>query len=414
MNAAPPGIKGRCPGVLAPMRSGDGLIARLRPRGAALSADALDVLAGAARQLGNGLADLTSQGNIQLRGLDETGAAALAHRLAPLGLLDEDAAAEARRNIIVSPLNGRDPARLIDIAPLAAALAAQLQSAHDLASLPAKFTFLIDDGGDLSLGGVRADLRFEARRAQPPLEARRAHGGVAFAVKAGGDSASATTLGMCPPDRLPEVAIALARRNTVSLPHAAASVRGGANADDCMRACRSADAGFVAALAPWGRLTAAMLEALARAARASALGEIRLTPWRVALVPIDAPAARAALRARLAQAGFVVTSGDPRARVAACVGAPACASATTDVRTDASYFASVLAAAPAGASLHVSGCAKGCAHSGAAAVTLVGRDGRYDLVRNANAQAAPAEPSLSRDAAKARLADIFATEETCV
>jgi precorrin-3B synthase len=35
--------------------------------------------------------------------------------------------------------------------------------------------------------------------------------------------------------------------------------------------------------------------------------------------------------------------------------------------------------------LHVSGCAKGCAHAQAAAVTLVGREGRYDLVLDGRA-----------------------------
>ena len=35
---APPAAKGWCPGVLAPMQSGDGMLARVRPRGAALSA----------------------------------------------------------------------------------------------------------------------------------------------------------------------------------------------------------------------------------------------------------------------------------------------------------------------------------------------------------------------------------------
>ena len=38
--------------------------------------------------------------------------------------------------------------------------------------------------------------------------------------------------------------------------------------------------------------------------------------------------------------------------------------------------------APVGVTIHVSGCAKGCAHRDKAAITLVGRDGRYDLVRN--------------------------------
>ena len=82
MSAPRPLAKGWCPGVLRPMASGDGFIARVRPRGAALSFEALAMLARAAGELGNGLADLTTQANIQLRGLDAAGVAELAIRLA--------------------------------------------------------------------------------------------------------------------------------------------------------------------------------------------------------------------------------------------------------------------------------------------------------------------------------------------
>ena len=181
MNAPSP-VKGWCPGLLRPMLTGDGLLARVRPRGGRLSADALEVLATAANELGNGQADLTSLGNVQLRGLDAAGVAELTRRLMPLGLVDRDAASEARRNILASPLASVDATALLDIAPLVTALAARLEAATDLA-LSAKFTFLIDDGGALPLGGVAADLRFEAVRHD---------GAVLVAVKAGGDSRGRT------------------------------------------------------------------------------------------------------------------------------------------------------------------------------------------------------------------------------
>ena len=76
-------------------------------------------------------------------------------------------------------------------------------------------------------------------------------------------------------------------------------------------------------------------------------------------------------------APFILDAYDPLRRVAACVGAPACLRATTDIRADAVR----LAKAPFAGTLHVSGCAKGCAHPRSAALTLVGRDGRYDLIR---------------------------------
>ncbi len=95
------------------------------------------------------------------------------------------------------------------------------------------------------------------------------------------------------------------------------------------------------------------------AALASLGVEIRTTPWRAFLSPLPCP-------------GFSPTA----ATVTACPGAPACASASVPARHDAARLA-----AAGVASIHISGCAKGCGHPGSP-TTLVGKDGRYDLVRH--------------------------------
>ena len=53
--------------------------------------------------------------------------------------------------------------------------------------------------------------------------------------------------------------------------------------------------------------------------------------------------------------------------------------------------------------LHVSGCSKSCAHRGAASLTLVGRDGRYDLIRNGSAAERPSLTGLTIDQIEALL-----------
>ena len=53
--------------------------------------------------------------------------------------------------------------------------------------------------------------------------------------------------------------------------------------------------------------------------------------------------------------------------------------------------------------LHVSGCSKSCAHRGAASLTLVGRDGRYDLIRNGSAAGRPSLSGLTIDQIEALL-----------
>ncbi|MDB5630619.1 MAG: cobG, partial [Tardiphaga sp.] len=98
-----PAIRGWCPGALRPMASGDGLVARVRPRGGRLTPVQAIGLARLAVAHGNGLLDLTSRANIQVRGVIEGGYSPLTEGLAALGLIDPTAEAEAQRNIVVTP-----------------------------------------------------------------------------------------------------------------------------------------------------------------------------------------------------------------------------------------------------------------------------------------------------------------------
>jgi precorrin-3B synthase len=95
--------RGWCPGVHAPMPSGDGLLLRVKPFGGRLTADMLRTLAVVAAGCGNGAVELTGRGNIQLRGLTEVTAPLAAAALVDAGLADPDPVREARRNVIAVP-----------------------------------------------------------------------------------------------------------------------------------------------------------------------------------------------------------------------------------------------------------------------------------------------------------------------
>jgi precorrin-3B synthase len=99
------------------------------------------------------------------------------------------------------------------------------------------------------------------------------------------------------------------------------------------------------------------------------------------------------LTAAAEQLGFVVHAGDPRRRIAACPGAPACASGLIPARALASALTPILEPAlrPArnGVVVHISGCPKGCAHPIAAALTLVGTPDGCGIVRRGSARTAP-------------------------
>ncbi len=122
MTAALETRAGWCPGALRPMPSGDGLIVRVKPRGATLSPAQAIGIAAAASAFGNGALDLTSHANLQIRGASDASLPALTEALDRSGLLDPDVGAETRRNVMMSPLAGFDPEALLDIRPIVAAL----------------------------------------------------------------------------------------------------------------------------------------------------------------------------------------------------------------------------------------------------------------------------------------------------
>jgi len=333
-------VKGWCPGVLAPMPSGDGLLVRIRPWCGAFTRAQAAGLADIAQRLGNGHIDLTRRANLQIRGLGDERLGDLRDALDRLGLLDPDAATEAARNVMVGPLADAG------VRALALALTRAIASDRRLASLPAKFGWLVDGGGAQSIAGERADIALAATTDGVALRLRGAW------------------VGIVPLDQAVPAAIklALGERPLLSVlrvvPAAGARRLG-------------AIGGFFGVGAPFGRLEAVQLEALAATPGAS---ELRLSPWRA--LYLDAPVADPE------RLGLIVDESDPLLRIEACPGAPACASSTVDTRRTARR----LAARGVAGTVHVSGCAKGCARSAPADLVLVGDKGRYGVVHGGTAR----------------------------
>jgi precorrin-3B synthase len=396
--------KGWCPGALSPMASGDGLIVRLKPTGGIVPLDLAAAIARWSQDWGNGEIDLTSRANLQLRGLSDAGLPGLRDAMADWGLLDVNPEAEAVRNVVASPLAGLDPQSVLDIRPIVATLERRLIRDAGLHVLPAKFGFAVDDGGRFGLAGVAADVMFQARRAT---------GEAVFDIRL--DGAADWGLGSVRPGAVADAAAALGQafvarrasdgtirrmRDWVAGDGVAAVAESAGFA--LTKACAFSPAPDVLgtrSISPsmtvaglgllFGRINARSLADLTAAARSLGGEDIRLTPWRAILLPLPTTSVE-----RLADLGFIRDPDHPLRRTAACVGAPACISATTNVRGDAVRLAAML---PPGQDLHVSGCAKGCAHPGTAAVTLVAQGGRYGLVRAGTAWDRPVAENLTVD-----------------
>lgn len=371
MNAAPL-IKGYCPGALRPMLSGDGLVVRVRPFGGRLRRAQADGIATLAASHGNGRIDVSSRGNLQIRGVRDDSLTALTEGLNGLQLLDESVNAEGRRNILVTPFwEAGDQTEALTTA-LTQALAAQ-----DAPDVPVKFGFAVDTGPAPVLHHASADIRLE----------RDAQGRLILI-------AEGTALGkpVTPDTAVPE-AMALAHwfaQHRGGHKRMAALLASGAIAlPDGFETTRqtqtylpvpgSTAQGMMAALA-FGQMRVETLAALAKH------GSLRMTPWRMVLIEQT--------RDLSAVAGIITAPDDPLLRVVACTGAPRCAQGLADTRNLARTLAPHVAP---GALLHVSGCGKGCAHPKPAARTVTATPDGLALVRDGRAGDTPDLLHLSSD-----------------
>jgi precorrin-3B synthase len=395
-------VKGWCPGALRPMPSGDGLIVRIRPFCGAFSLDQARGLADLARRLGNGHIDLTRRANLQLRGLLDEHLPELHAELGRLGLIDPDAETEATRNLMVAPLAGLDPAEALDVRPIARAIAEDLAADARLGALPAKFGLLIDGGGAVSIAAERADISLLAVSAEIALGIDTPSGSQWLGVTSPDAAAAAALLAV---RTFLEAADGATRTRMRGLSAAGlAHVR--SILSPLLRPCpvvspkKGRVLGVIGAAAgvaaPFGRLEAEQLSGLVALAGEAGALELRLSPWRtVYLGARDAAAAARAVDAARSL-GLIVDSDDPLLRIEACPGAPDCKSSSVDARGDARRLAALASAQGYDGSIHVSGCAKGCACSAPSKLVLVGKAGRYRLVRNATTRG-PVERIIGSD-----------------
>jgi precorrin-3B synthase len=378
----------RCPGLLRLAEAADGYLARIRLPGGLIGAGQLRVLARLAAEIGDGRAELTSRGNVQLRGLVADVAGPLTDQLARAGLFPSPEH-DRVRNVLASPLAGLDGGP--DLTAIVRALDAALCARARLAGLPGRFLFAIDDGrGDVA--GLGADVLAEVRAdgavvnglatrgvgtehagpdhlaaadvvtvmlacAEAFLDVRAAEGGTAWRIS---DLANGA-------ERV-RAAVAV-RLGLAAAPPPSTSL---APVGPSAPAARPVGVVGTAAvlLAPLGRLTAAQLTWLADQVSGSAA---RITPWRSVVLP-DLPDAAGLIR-DAGSLGFGVDVGSPWLRVTACAGRPGCASALADVQADAAAFA----ARWPDRIVHVSGCARHCGRPAATQVDVTATSEGYQV-----------------------------------
>lgn len=341
-----------CPGALHVHQAADGALARVRLPGGMIEPGQLEALAVAAARFGSPAMELTSRGNVQIRGVSDP--AALAEGLAHAGLLPS-ATHERVRNVVASPLTGRVGGNA-DVRGLVRRLDLAIQASDVLVDLPGRFLFGVDDGrGDVS--GLGTDVGAHLLDAD-----------VAALLVAGVDTGIRTT----------DVVAAL-----IGVAETFTSGRDGA-----WRTGELADPGaLLAGRRPsavpgttWTPVTRPPIGWIAQDDGRVTLGAgVRLgvlpsrvaeylaavgapliiTPWRSVLIcDLDDGVADAALRV-LAPMGLVFDEDSPWLDVSACTGSPGCAQSAADVRRDAA--AAVHGDhATTGVHRHFVGCERAC------------------------------------------------------
>ncbi|CAN0620714.1 precorrin-3B synthase [Burkholderia multivorans] len=444
-----------CPGLVRVVPAADGGLCRIKLPGGLLDARQARAIAAAARAHGSGVIEATNRANLQVRGIRDGEAGALSRMLLDAGLgplverdTDADsaslAASDDARNLMLSPLAGRDPAALVDSRALAAPMLAMLAREPRRGELSPKFAIQLDGGESVAALDHPHDIWLSAWT-RDDGEIRVAAGLAGCPPVAPGDSpalvdvrpdqAVALTralllafLDLAPPDVTRMRALLKTCAARTLLDRARTCVPFALDAAPALAGWRRAPSGAalrfgarpeadgrhcsVGAQFALGRLDAALLERLAALADTFGDGTFSVTPWQGVFAHGIAPANAPALAAELAALGLVCTPDHPLSRLVACAGSAGCAKARADTKRDA-----LALAARAGRPLdaHLTGCERHCALPHPAAHTLVAvAPARYDLYRRSDA--AGLGTALARhltiDQAAARLGDARQSQET--
>ncbi|WP_245474450.1 precorrin-3B synthase, partial [Mesorhizobium sp. M2A.F.Ca.ET.042.01.1.1] len=451
------------PALSAPMQTGDGLLVRLNPVTGGLSPNLLIRLGESALRHGNGIMEVTARGSLQIRGLSAESAGMLAAEVDALGIeVRTSVPVEIGPLAGIDPEEIADPRPLAERLRAAieeAGLTARLGPKVSVVVDGGGQLSMDAVGADVRLKAVRAgeDVRWGVSvagdgRSAKPLATADADAARDIAVAAlrmvaeKGREAHTRDLSerqlasltgwrsFAPPSVLPDIS---PTRGEIDPSRAVSPISGAERAQHISTFAWEApsaelpisslvgemsgrtegsaverprlpiglfnvDEGTALGIVlPFGSMPAQNLVELATKAADLGSTEIRLAPSRALLVLGLSPSACASLQSTAATLGFVTSPTDPRTRIAACPGTPACASGNIATRTIAETIA---AQSPelldTSLTLHISGCAKGCAHPGVAKLTLVGDENGAGLVVDGTAKTLPAGYRPGYDAAR--------------
>jgi len=358
-------------------------------------------LAKLAQTCGNGIIELTSRANVQLRGIMPDKGALVIKVLEQAGLAPKTPAGDGVRNVMVNPTAGFDgDDRIIT---LARDLSYALQTNPRSQTLSPKFSIFLDGGEACALINHINDIWLSlcdqgknfafGLASRPPLQGDDcqrppsvwgkipffAAKGLVFALidillamreqqpaiermkhllKAQGQAHLMASLRQ----KLPLIEQAEDFYRLPLVPHAHLGIHS-INQTPCF---------YLGFKPPLGRLSPGTANFIADTIESANLdGNLRLTPWQSLIITGNGSLSRLEEMQRLfSKTGFITDAEQALAHIVCCVGAPGCRSARSPVRDEAQTLAAQLQGRSL-PPLHITGCAKSCAANEAMAITLV-------------------------------------------
>ena len=378
-----PVTKGWCPSALRPMKSGDGLLVRIKPKYGLLNSKQLLVLADCSDKFGNGLLDITSRTNLQIRGVKDKDYPDLVFKLQTEGLVTSSEKLD-RLNVIVPPFIQKNS--------LAWRCASQIYSnVENLPFLPEKFGFCIDcdesryltyKSGDLFIegnSGSRLMLRCagmkEALRTNENNLIKDIKRIIDWYLEKQGIEENER------PMRMRDVVA----KNKLPWKHNKELKR-----SVLKELTVGSYASYLILAAPFGQLKSEHLRKLADANE-----KVQFTINRMLIIESIPDK----------NLGLVFEPQDNRLKMNVCPGAPHCSSASIKTR----HLAESLAHQEKvfeGRKFHISGCSKGCASSNSQDICIVGNEGGFDIIEKGYAWDEPVAKCSSQTSVLDHLKEI--------
>lgn len=398
-----------CPGLFRMPAANDGGICRIKLPLGQLTTAQIDGVADAAKAYSNGHIELTTRGNIQIRGVAKNNEKSLIKTLLQLGLGPLTPEGDDIRNVMVAPTAGIDLTMSVDTTKLGGQLLEMLQFNREFAALSPKFSFLINGGETTSVHDHIADIWLAAlpdgktfnfgfassvndnydgkTTAVGNIPAGRALDIVRFSLEcfiliAKKNPAITRMKHLCQSNLYSEFLSDLTKRfgNKLSKPLFLPRKQGEQSPLTGIFPQKNQRFFYIGARPELGRLSSQQLRAISRLVQKRSAGTpLRLTHHQGIIVPDCSSREAQTIKDGLSEIGLAVDEKDPALHIFCCAGTPLCHSGLSNVQRDGKYLIDHFSIAPK-ADIHLTACQKACVATVAFPYTALAiKDGLYDL-----------------------------------